>query len=665
MMHRYRRDIDGLRAVAILPVVLFHARIPGFSGGYVGVDVFFVISGFLIAGIIAEEIGRDSFSVAGFYERRARRILPALFTVIAVSFALAALIALPEAFAEFARSAVATTLFASNLYFWQATDYFSSAAEYRPLLHTWSLAVEEQFYIFFPWFLVLLLRWRRTWLPAAVALCAVASLAASILGTRLAPTAAFYLLPTRGWELLLGVALALNLVPPLGSQRLREAAAFAGMAMIVAAVALFDAQTPFPGAAALLPCLGTALLIHAGSGAETLVGRLLSLRWMVFVGLISYSLYLWHWPVLAFLRQGYGSVALPPAVALAAVAASVLLAVLSWRFVERPFRQRGRIGRAQIFRLAAGGSVAVLALGLVVSALQGLPWRIDATTQALAATAQDREEIRQACMDRLPDDRLCVVGRPGATPSVLLWGDSHAGALMPALEVALDAAGLSGYVASHSACAPLLGVRRADAYNADHCVRFNDALLRMVEARAGEIHTVVLAGRWPLNVSGERAPGEDGAPAVLASLEPAGSDPAGNAAIFRRGLAAMVARLKASGLRVVILGGVPEIGWDVPALLASRLRLGLPLPPVPMLDEVKARHADADAILAAVAREEGAEVVPLVPLLCRPACDVRERDLLLYADDDHLSIRGGREVLGPRLVGRIWPAAGNLEAGRL
>src|SRR5690606_30964736 len=167
---------------------------------------------------------------------------------------------------------------------------------------TWSLAVEEQFYIFFPWFLVLLLRWRRSWLAAAVALGAVASLGASILGTRLAPAAAFYLLPTRGWELLFGVALALNLVPPLASQRLREAAALIGMTMIVLAVVLFDAETPFPAATALLPCLGTALLIHASSGGETLVGRLLSLRGMVFVGLISYSLYLWHWPVLAFLR---------------------------------------------------------------------------------------------------------------------------------------------------------------------------------------------------------------------------------------------------------------------------------------------------------------------------------------------------------------------------
>src|SRR3546814_42283 len=210
-MQRYRPDIDGLRALAILPVVLFHARIPGFSGGYVGVDVFFVISGFLIAGIIAGEIEEGRFTVARFYERRARRILPALFTVIAVSFALAWVVALPEAFTDFARSATATALFVSNLYFWQASDYFSAAAEYRPLLHTWSLAVEEQFYIFFPWFLVLLLRWRRAWLAGAVALGFAVSLAASIYGTAAAPSATFYLLPTRGWELLCGVALAINL----------------------------------------------------------------------------------------------------------------------------------------------------------------------------------------------------------------------------------------------------------------------------------------------------------------------------------------------------------------------------------------------------------------------------------------------------------------------
>lgn len=660
-MHRYRRDIDGLRAVAILPVVLYHARIPGVSGGYVGVDVFFVISGFLIAGIIASEIERGRFTVTGFYERRARRILPALFTVIAASFALGWLVALPEAFGEFARSATATALFVSNLYFWQTTDYFSAAAEFRPLLHTWSLAVEEQFYIFFPWFLVLMARAGRVWLAITVFLLMTVSFAGSVLGTHAAPVAAFYLLPTRTWELLLGAALALNLVPAIATQKLREAAALTGLAMILLAVALFDSTTPFPGLAAVLPCLGTALIIHAGTGAENRVGRLLSSGWLVFIGLISYSLYLWHWPVLAFLRLGYGTVELPQEVALAAVLLSAVLATLSWHFVERPFRVPGRMSRARIFAFAGSGTAAVLALGLATHALQGVPWRIDPTTRALAATAQDRLHIRQTCMNRLPGEALCVIGKREVPPSVVLWGDSHAGALMSAVEVALEAAGLSAYVASHAACAPLLGVERVDAYDPEGCVRFNEALAAMIDARAAKIDTVVLAGRWPLNVSGERAPGEDGRPAKLASL--VDESLTDNASVFRRGLEAVVARLRGHGLRVVILGGVPEIGWDVPPLLASRLRLGIPLPPVPTLAEIKQRHAAADHILAEVAGEQGAEIVPLAPLLCRPDCRVLERDLPLYADDDHLSIDGGRTVLGPQLVGRIWPVAGVVEAG--
>ena len=660
-MLRYRRDIDGLRAVAILPVVLFHARIPGFSGGYVGVDVFFVISGFLIAGIIASEIERGRFTVIGFYERRARRILPALFTVMGTSFALAWLVAMPEAFTEFAHSAAATALFVSNVYFWQSTDYFSAAAEYRPMLHTWSLAVEEQFYIFFPWLLVLLLWWNRAWLRVTVGLLIVVSLAGSILGTRLEPLAAFYLLPTRGWELLFGVVLALNLVPAWSDQRLREAAALAGLAMILLAVALFDAATPFPGAAALLPCLGTALIIHAGIGAESRVGRLLSMPGLVFIGLISYSLYLWHWPVLAFLRLGYGSVELPRPVALTAVALSILLAFVSWRYIERPFRVPGRISRARIFGLAGSGTAAALALGLLVSTQQGMPWRIDSATWALAATAQDRLHIRQTCMNKFPEEGLCVIGRPGVEPSVLLWGDSHAGALMSAVEVALYAAGLSAYVGSHSACAPLLGVRRTDAYEADDCVRFNLALIEMVDTPVGQIDTVILAGRWPLNVTGERAPGEDGRPATLVSLDDSGSAAADNATIFQRGLEAVVVRLRGRGLRVVILGGVPEIGWDVPPLLASRLRLGIPLPAVPTLDDVKQRHAAADEILARIAREQGAEVVPLAPLLCQPDCRVLAQNLPLYADDDHLSIHGGRAMLGPQLVGKIWPKSNGTE----
>jgi peptidoglycan/LPS O-acetylase OafA/YrhL len=663
-MQRYRPDIDGLRALAILPVVLFHARIPGFPGGYVGVDVFFVISGFLIAGIIADDIDRDRFSIIRFYERRARRILPALFTIVAVSFAIAWLIALPEPFAEFSRSAAATAVFASNFYFWETTNYFSVAAEYRPLLHTWSLAIEEQFYIFFPWFLVVVLRWHRSQLGIAIACVFAISLIGSIYGSRTSPVAAFYLLPSRAWELLCGAALALNLVPAISGAVLRQIAATSGLGMVLLAVFLFDAETQFPGFAALLPCLGTALIIHAGSDAQTWVSRALSAKALVFLGLISYSLYLWHWPILAFLRQGYGTVHLPLSIASAAISLSVVLAIVSWRYVERPFRTPGQIRRTGILAFAGSGTVAVVAVGLTVHAFNGMPWRIDATTRTIAAAAADRQQIRQSCMSKLPSDGLCIIGRAGVRPSVLLWGDSHAGALMPALDVALDASGLAGYVASHSACAPLLGVRRTDSYDPWSCVRFNEALVEFVDAQAAELDSVILAGRWALNVSGNRATGESGTTPKLASLDGDDDTEQDNATLFGRGLEALVNHLRSRSLRVIILGGVPEIGWDVPSLLASRLHLGLPLPDAPTLEDTTKRNELANTLLENIASKQGIELIPLAPLLCRPDCLILESNQALYSDDDHLSIYGGRNVLGPLLTGKIWPVSENVGAKR-
>lgn len=273
---KYRADIDGLRALAVLPVLLAHAHLGFFSGGFVGVDIFFVISGFLITSILAKE-GRDgSFSLLSFYERRARRIFPALFTMIAFT-CVATFIYFPaREFEAFGRSVIATTFFVSNMLFWKETGYFDVLAENRPLLHTWSLSVEEQFYVLFPisvWLTYRHLRGRfELWIPAA----ALGSLALSVWWVESHPTAAFYLAPTRAWELLVGSALALGMVPPLQSRRLREGAALLGIVCIAFSITMFTDTTYFPGINAILPCAGAGLIIHAGQGGGSLVGRVLS-----------------------------------------------------------------------------------------------------------------------------------------------------------------------------------------------------------------------------------------------------------------------------------------------------------------------------------------------------------------------------------------------------
>jgi len=266
--------------------MFFHARIPWFDGGYVGVDVFFVISGYLITGIISKELNAGRFSLLEFYERRARRILPALLVTIAATMVAAAVIALPSQFASMGVSMVAAALFSSNIYFWKTSDYFADASEMLPLLHTWSLSVEEQFYIFFPVLLILIAKWRQNTRLRVLLGIMFASAIVSVYGVTHRPVAAFFLAPTRAWELLLGSLLAFGYVPVRFAQAWREPLAIAGLMGIAVPVVLYTEQTGFPGLAALPPCIGTAILLQTGAGKGTMVSRLMSLRPVVWFGLI-------------------------------------------------------------------------------------------------------------------------------------------------------------------------------------------------------------------------------------------------------------------------------------------------------------------------------------------------------------------------------------------
>lgn len=363
---KYRREIDGLRAIAVLPVILFHAGIGLFSGGFVGVDVFFVISGYLITSIIVTELDRDSFSLARFYERRARRILPALFFVALTCLPFAWLWMFPQELKDFSQSLMAVAVFASNILFWQESGYFDSPALLKPLLHTWSLAIEEQYYLLFPLLLLLVWRFGRKRVVLLLAVLAASSLILAQWGALHKPAATFFLLPTRGWELLLGGFIAIYHSGPLprrqaGGKHLGEAAGIAGILLIFAAVFAFDETTPFPSFYTLLPTLGTALIILYAT-PDTLIGRLLSARLLVGIGLISYSAYLWHQPFFAFARLRSAE---PPStiLMLGLAAASLVAAWVSWRFVETPFRRKSAFTRGQVFSLALVASVAVLGLG--------------------------------------------------------------------------------------------------------------------------------------------------------------------------------------------------------------------------------------------------------------------------------------------------------------
>ena len=421
-MH-YRREIDGLRAVAVVPVILFHAGFRTFSGGFVGVDVFFVISGFLITSILLHEHATGRFSIRRFYERRARRILPALYVVLAACVPLALATMMPDEATSFFRGLVSVIFFVSNIWLWQVTGYFQPSAEDNPLLHTWSLAVEEQYYLVFP--LLLMLLWRRG--PRAmlggIGLLSLASLALAEYGWRHAPDASFFLLPTRLWELGAG-SLTAMLVAGRGARTsgrpgpLAEIASALGLAAILAAVFVYDARTPFPSLYALLPVAGAAAIV--GLGAGTLTGRLLGLAPFRLIGLVSYSAYLWHQPIFAFARIGLEH---PPGHRAMGglVIVTFALAVLTWKFVEQPFRNPARLRTPLRLAWASG---AIVAGALLVPI---------ATQQAEAGRPPQEQELvlpREARTAYVLGPYHEASGRgfrgPEGARKVLILGDSHA-----------------------------------------------------------------------------------------------------------------------------------------------------------------------------------------------------------------------------------------------
>lgn len=377
-MKAYRPEVDGLRALAVVPVILFHAGVPGFAGGFVGVDVFFVISGYLIASIIHSEILEGRFSMVTFLERRARRIIPALYAVLLATLPLGWFFMLPDNFENFGQSVVATVGVSNNVLLWLTSGYWDLSNEYKPLLHTWSLGVEEQFYLVFPFALLWLApRGRRTTL-VVLAIVALASFAAAQWFVMTKPLAAFFLLPMRAWELLLGVMFAVmcrsDRAHALSLGRRGAALAWLGLGLIVAPVFLYDATTPFPGLAAIPPTLGTLLVIMFAS-KENVVGHVLSWRVLVAIGLCSYSAYLWHQPILAFLRLLSPEHPSSGAI-VAAIVGTAGLSYLSWRFIEQPFRSRERFSRATVFTLTVSVGATLGGAGLLIDRESGFPARL-------------------------------------------------------------------------------------------------------------------------------------------------------------------------------------------------------------------------------------------------------------------------------------------------
>ena len=639
---RYRPDVDGLRAVAVLAVVFYHYGFWQVPGGFVGVDIFFVISGFLITGIIYREMADGRFTIRHFYERRIRRIFPALFAMLTVASVAAWCLLFPVDFEAYAKSLVATAFFAANFEFWREVGYFDLAAALKPLLHLWSIAVEEQFYLLFPAVLFLTGTSSRMRLVAVVSALLIASFVFSVWEIGHSSATAFYLLPSRMWELMLGAIIAIAPLPDL-SRWWREAVAIGGALLIAWAIWTYDRWMLFPGVAAVAPCLGAALVIYAGRQTN-IVARSLSTKPVVFVGLISYSLYLWHWPVLVFTQIALNR-ALRPWEIYACIALSFALAILSWRFVERPIRKH----RGLEWRALFGGAAAAIAItalgGAAVASARGVPERLQPEIRKILAEERDHEPRMDICFGLDAHDvrkgRLCRIGSTEADePSFILWGDSHADALLPAVQKVAEENGRAGLFAGTDSCAPLLGVVRPDA---PKCKPFNDAVAKL--ATKSSIREVILDARWSKNAYGT-ARGEGDWRIFPHDDEGEGTDLHSTEAVFYRGLERTVRKLTRAGKRVVIIASVPEAGYSVPRMMAHLRMDGDKRKLTHSLSKYLAHQQFIFSALKHMQDRYGANILYPHEILCASGkCELSMNDRPLYRDEHHLSVFGAMQLM--------------------
>jgi Predicted acyltransferases len=612
----YRPEIDGLRALAVLPVVFFHSGLK-FHGGYVGVDVFFVISGYLITALIAADMAAGTFSLREFWERRIRRIMPAAMVTVAVSLVLGFFLMLPGDFEQLGESAIAQALLSANVYFHQTTGYFERPADTKPLLHFWSLAVEEQFYLVFPFLLLGLQRRSERVKVAVVGAIAVVSLMLSVVGVWAFPQGTFYLLPTRAWELAAGALLALNGGRLPLPESARAWTGWAGLGMIGGAVAIYDADTPFPGLLAVPPCLGAVLVIWSTAGERSGVKRWLSWRPLVWVGWVSYSLYLWHWPVKVFSHYWFTGLHSPLVMRVAVVVVSFGLAWLSWRYVETPFRaRRGRGAMRPLVWRAVAASAAMIGVSAAIVASEGLPGRFPPKIVEYAAAYEDRPDVEEADLttEEAEAGALPALGDPAVRsgPTVLVWGDSHARVVSPAVEEMCRQLGVRGWRASRSETASLLD------WGEEEVREHNEAVFRWIERMRPTV--VVLASRWEK---------------VLREPEDEES------------LRATVERVRGLGVSVGVMRQVASQQKDIPKALARAELLGDEVEDVGVPVEVheKATRRSNEIIDRVRAAVPGVLVLDPIPYLSREArCVAELGGRPLYYDYQHLTTFGAEQL---------------------
>ena len=620
MALNYRREIDGLRAVAVLAVILHHAGFDMFSGGFVGVDVFFVISGYLISSIILFEIRQGDFSLANFYERRVRRIFPALFLVMLTCIPFALLWLLPSDLKEFGQSQVAVSLFVSNVFFWLQAGYFDTAAELKPLLHTWSLAVEEQFYVFYPVCLVLISKYFRRWTLIFIVFFGVSGLVLAQWTSLANPATAFYLLQTRSWELLLGALAAALLARRDGNEFSRELMEFCsgfGLLLILYSVFAYDQATPFPGFFALVPTFGAVLIILCAK-KDTFVGRFLGHKILVGIGLVSYSAYLWHQPMFAFAR--HRSLVELGNTQLALISlASLFFAYFSWRYVEVPFRNRNNFTSRKIFSLGITFSLLFVGFGLFLNETDGLVSRFESGLAGDVGQLEFHQYIESNFLDCEPkviaDKALtwdaflrCKQSKQGV-PDVVLLGDSHAEHLFIGLAEAKPKLNVAFYILDHE---PFVN---RPAFS----VIFNELL----NNKKSQHVIITMAYGMRFNEDNGNEDGKD----------------------LYEGLFATIKSLKYSGKTVSLVGDIPRYQTDPESCKYATQREEISLLCQLSISEADSQALLYSAILKSLSKELDVVYFEIDKLLCGDSsCGMTKGKFVLYRDFHHLNIFGSKLV---------------------
>ena len=663
---KYRAEIDGLRALAVLPVILFHAGFDSFGGGFVGVDVFFVISGYLITTIIISEMAEKKFSLINFYERRARRILPALFFVMISCLPFAWLWLTPAELKDFGQSLVSVSIFSSNILFWLESDYFAASAELKPLLHTWSLAVEEQYYIIFPMLLMLIWRLGIKWVLVILSIIFLSSLSFSQWGAFNAPISTFYLLPTRAWELLIGVFIAFYLKQGdfLKSNMANQVLSLLGLGMVIYSIIVFDKTTPFPSIYALVPTIGTGLLILCAV-PKTFVHKILSLKFIVGVGLISYSAYLWHQPLLAFTKHRLLGEASDFILIIMCIL-SVIMAWFSWRFVEKPFRQRNLISSKNILIFSSSGLLAFICIGLIINFSKDSLRKLDDEVYRLNAIRTASIEATNDCHSALSGDdlnlilKVCRIGSSqNKQVSFAIIGDSHANALVPGLDNSAKDFQISGYNFTHISCFPSFGGIYYLPFDEvqSKCAKVRRNIKKILDQ--GDMPSLVfISARWALSIEKDRFNNmeggeEDGSQANL--FIPSSENLVyGYEEAIEIDLFKTITVLKESNVMPVLLGQIPEVGWD-PLWILTKQQLfsNEDFKDKDFLSTsyqvFKERNKNANRILNIISDKKKVPLFLPETIFCNlqisdDRCITHINGEPLYYDDDHVSIKGANMI---------------------